>query len=52
MKGSAGDEVPGSKDEKGCPGLPGKIAETVPGRTGDAAKFPDRIEEKIEDEQR
>ena len=51
MKGSAGDEVPGSKDEKGCSGLPGKIAETVPGRTGDAAKFLERIEEKIEDEQ-
>jgi len=51
VKGSAGDEVPGSKDEKGCSGLPGKIAETVPGRTGDAAKFLERIEEKIEDEQ-
>ena len=52
MKGGAGDEMSGSKDQKGCPGLPGEIAEAVPGRTGDAAKFLERVEEKIEDEQR
>jgi|TARA_B100000959_G_scaffold285494_1_gene360433 hypothetical protein len=52
LKGGAGDEVSGSKDEEGYPGLPGEIAEAVPGRTGDAAKFLERVEEKVEDEQR
>ena len=50
MKGGAGDEMSGSKDQQGCPGLPGEIAEAVPGRTGDAAQFLERVEEKIEDE--
>ena len=52
LKGCTGDNVPGGEDEERGSGLPGEIAETVPGGCGDAAHFLNGVEEEIEDEER
>ena len=51
LQSGAGNEVFGSEDEEGGTGLFGEVAEAVPGRGRDLAKFFERVELEIENEE-